>query len=83
MKRRVSDQARVAPALLPVLASFRRTPQHRQECLCHTIHSSLRPELFINGSRINRHPHHGVSSDSLQRLDLFERADSAGDDQAA
>src|SRR5215831_1203275 len=27
----------VAPALLPVLASSRKTPRHRQERLCHTI----------------------------------------------
>ena len=29
-------EKRVAPALLPVLASFRRILRHRQECLCHT-----------------------------------------------
>jgi hypothetical protein len=31
-----NDQTRVAPALLPVLASLRRTLQNKQECLCHT-----------------------------------------------
>ena len=35
------DHARVAQALLPVLASFRRTLLHRQECLCHKILNSF------------------------------------------
>src|SRR5499427_6905530 len=46
-----SDHACVAPALLPVLASSRRTLLHRQECLCHTIlataHLSFRAERGI------------------------------------
>src|SRR5262249_5248077 len=33
----VPVKARVAQALLPVLASSRRILPHRQECLCHTI----------------------------------------------
>src|SRR5262249_6945137 len=34
--RKVANKTRVAPALLPVLASYRRTLLRRQECLCHT-----------------------------------------------
>jgi hypothetical protein len=46
-----NDHACVAPALLPVLASPRRTHRHRQECLCHTILCSTQALVIPSGAR--------------------------------
>src|SRR5262249_5293661 len=45
-----NDQTHVAPALLPVLVSSRRTLRRRQECLRHTILARTQPKS-IHSSR--------------------------------
>src|SRR5437016_11734612 len=42
---------------------------------------SLEYRLRTDNSPINRHPHNGIYSDSLERLHLSHRADAPGDDQ--
>src|SRR5215471_7562106 len=62
---RVVTLAGVAPALLPVLVSSRRTLKHRQECLCHKINNGSNDETLFSrvparslrtGVRANRTP---------------------------
>jgi len=60
----------------PTSSLDRCSARKRGECRDHC-------QLIANGACINRHPDHGIGADGLQRLDFFERADSAGDDEAS
>ena len=57
-----NDHVCVAPALLPVLDSSRRTLSHRQECLCHTIPGA--DEAFVIGSGERRS---GATEDVVEK----------------